>query len=116
MNKTVQMPVMIPPMGKMMMLRPGTTNGDPDATTRVWIGGWTCDFDGETDAEKAPETKVASEEERVVLTAAPLESTPVNDTVGTRTFWRAALGKSAMIKSRSENVLTFPFGLSTGPY
>jgi hypothetical protein len=90
-NKTVQMPVMMAPMGKIKMFRPGTTKGEPDATTRVWIGGWSRDLVGVTTAAKTPDTKVASSEERVVLTVCPLGSWPVNVTVGTRTFWSAAL-------------------------
>ena len=67
-NNTVQIPVMIPPMGKIRMWRPGTTNGAPDATTRVWIGGETWLFVGTTWVAKTPETNVASLEESVVLT------------------------------------------------
>ena len=66
-------------------------NGAPDATTRVWIGGETCDFVGTTWSAKTPLTKVASWEERVVFTAWPLPFTAVRLTAGTRTFWRAAL-------------------------
>ncbi len=94
-NKTVQMPVIIPPIGKIRMFNPGTTNGAPDATTRVWIGGCKRDFVGVTTAAKTPDTKVASLEERVVFTISPVGSSPVNVTVGTRTFWRAALNMSA---------------------
>ena len=32
-------PVMIPPMGKIKICRPGRTNGALAATTRVWMGG-----------------------------------------------------------------------------
>lgn len=56
-----------------MILRPGTTNCSPLATTRVWIGGATLDFVGTSCLAKTPFTKVASSEEREVLTAAPVE-------------------------------------------
>ena len=92
-NKRVQTPVMIPPIGKIMMFNPGTTNGEPDATTRVWIGGWTRDFVGVTTAAKTPDTKVAWSLERVVFTNSPVGSFPVNVTVGTRIFCSAALIK-----------------------
>ena len=97
-NKTVQMPVMIPPMGKIRMFNPGTTKGAPEATTRVCKGGATCAFVPVTCAAKAPDTNVASSEERVVFTICPVGSWPVNVTVGTRTFWSAALNKSAWNK------------------
>ena len=67
-NKTVQMPVMIAPIGKIKIFNPGTTKGEPDATTRVWIGGWTRDFVGVTTAAKTPLTKVAWSFERFVFT------------------------------------------------
>lgn len=51
---------MTPPIGKMRMLRPGTTNGAPVATTRVWIGASTWDRVGAIGVEKTPATKVAS--------------------------------------------------------
>jgi hypothetical protein len=90
-NKMAQIPVIIPPMGKIRMWRPGKTNGAPDATTRVWIGGETWLFVGTTWVAKTPETKVASWEERLVLTVWPVALTAVKLTVGTRTFWRSAL-------------------------
>lgn len=40
-NRIAQVPVMIPPIGKMRMLTPGRTKGLSDATTRVWIGATT---------------------------------------------------------------------------
>ncbi len=76
-----------------MIFIPGTTNGDSEATTRVWIGGTTLDFVGMSVCAKTPETKVASSDERVVLTLLPIGSTPDSVTAGTRTFWRAALGE-----------------------
>lgn len=90
-KRTVQIPVMTPPIGKIKMLRPGTTNGAPDATTKVWIGASTAAFVTETCAANTPDTKVASSEDRDVLTVAPVPSVPVRVTVGTRTFWSAAL-------------------------
>lgn len=90
-KRTVQILVMINPIGTIKMFKPGTTNGASDATTRVWMGGITWDFVTVTWAAKTPETKVASSEEREVFTFAPVLSVPVRVTVGTRTFWRAAL-------------------------
>ena len=91
MNRAAQTPVIIAPMGKIRMLSPGTTNGEPDATTRVWIGGWSRDFVGVTTAANTPETKVAASLERVVLTVWPAASLQVNVTVGTRIFCSAVL-------------------------
>ena len=69
------------------MLIPGTTNGDADATTRVWIGGETWALVATTSwTEKTPETKFASELVREVLTFAPVLDCPVRVTSGTRTF------------------------------
>lgn len=59
-NSTAQTPVMMAPIGNIKIWRPGTTNGAPDATTRVWIGGETSDFVGTTWVAKTPLTKVAS--------------------------------------------------------
>ena len=113
-NNTVHMPVMIPPMGKIRMFNPGITNGEPDATTRVWIGGWRRDFVGVTTAAKTPDTKVASSEESVVFTIWPVGSWPVNVTVGTRTFCSAALNISAWNNGNKGIALTFPLESSTG--
>jgi hypothetical protein len=85
-KRTVQMPVMIAPIGKIRIFNPGKTNGEPDATTRVWIGGWTRDLVGVTTAANTPETNVAWSFERVVFTVGPDGSWPVNVTVGTRIF------------------------------
>ena len=80
------MPVMNAPIGKIKMFNPGTTKGEPDATTRVWIGGWTRDTVGVTTEANTPLTKVAWSFERVVFTVSPVGSWPVNVTVGTRIF------------------------------
>lgn len=90
-NKRTQTPVIIPPIGKIKMCNPGTTKGEPEATTRVCMGGITRDFVGVTCAAKTPDTNVASLEESVVLTIWPLGCSAVKVTVGTRTFCRAAL-------------------------
>jgi hypothetical protein len=87
MKRTAQMPVMIPPMGKIKICKPGTTNGAFAATTRVWRGGWAVT----TACAKTPFTNVASDDESVVLTMFPDGSTPVKVTTGTRIFSYAAL-------------------------
>lgn len=91
MKRTAQVPVMIPPMGKIMIFCPGRTKRVPTAGTRVWIGGTTRDLVAVTEVAKMPLTKVASWEERVVFTTAPVGSVAVKVTAGTRIFWRAAL-------------------------
>jgi hypothetical protein len=45
---------------------------------------------------------------REVLTLAPVASTPVKVTSGTRTFCRAALFLSVFKRSRMPEILTFP--------
>lgn len=42
-NRMAQVPVMIPPIGKIRMCVPGRTKAAPEATTRVWIGGSAAD-------------------------------------------------------------------------
>ena len=113
-NNSVQTPVMIAPIGKIKIFNPGKTNGEPDGTTRVWIGGWRRDFVGVTTVAKKPDTKVAWSEESVVFTIWPVGSWPVNVTVGTRTFCSAALNMSAYNNGDKDIVLTFPLGSSTG--
>jgi hypothetical protein len=85
-NKTVQTPVIMAPIGKMRMLRPGSTNGLEPVTTRVCIGGATTDLVMVVleVAAKTPLTKVASSEERVVLTVVPEGVLPERVTMGTR--------------------------------
>ncbi len=107
-KRIVQIPVMIPPMGKIMMVIPGTTNGEAEATTSVWRGGDTSDLVGVTWAANTPDTNVASSLVREVLTLAPVASTPVKVTSGTRTFCRAALFLSVFKRSRMPEILTFP--------
>jgi len=94
MNATVQTPVITNPIGAIRMFNPGRTNGAPDATTRVWIGGaatWAF-VGGVTDdaaaevVENSPLTNVASSEERDVLTVEPVGVVPVNVTAGMRVF------------------------------
>lgn len=92
MKRTAQTPVMMPPIGKIRIFRPGTTKGALDATTRVWIGDDTADAVVVVAAlAKTPLTNVASLLEREVLTVWPLVSMPVNVTVGMRSFSRVAL-------------------------
>ena len=83
---------MTPPMGKIRMLRPGSTKGASEATTRVWIGACTTLLLVVVAAfANTPDTKVASLLEREVLTIWPVAVMPVNLTVGIRSFSRVAL-------------------------
>lgn len=94
-------PVTMPPIGKMMMFNPGTTNAMfGSVTTRVWIGATTWDLVGTTWVAKTPLTKVASEDESVVLTVWPVAFTAVKVTVGTRTFWRSIL-RSSLVRYKT---------------
>lgn len=73
MKRTDQMLVMIRPIGKIRIDMPGTTKGASEATTRVWIGGMTLDWVGTSCLANTPFTKVASLEEREVLTEVPVD-------------------------------------------
>lgn len=90
MSRTAHTPVTMPPMGKIRMWTPGRTNGAPDATTKVWIGGWTVALVTVACLAKTPETKFASVDDSVVLTA-PVLSVPVRVMTGVSTFCSAAL-------------------------
>jgi hypothetical protein len=85
MKRMLQTPVMIPPTGKMSRPVPGTTKGASDATTKVWMGGSTAALVMvEAWVAKAPATKEASLEVRVVFVIAPDEVVPVKVTTGRR--------------------------------
>jgi hypothetical protein len=43
-KRTAQTPVMTAPIGAIRILRPGSTNGALEATTRVWMGDCTADL------------------------------------------------------------------------
>lgn len=83
---------MIAPIGYIKICVPGNTNlvlaftsivADAEAEEPVSV-----DVDL---SAKTPETKVASLEERVVLTVEPVDCLPVRVTVGINSDWRAEL-------------------------
>lgn len=86
MRRIAQTPVMMPPIGKIRMWRPGTTKGASEATTSVWMGDCTAVLDTVAAFANTPDTNVASPDARVVFTVSPSGFMPVSVTVGMRSF------------------------------
>lgn len=99
MSKTAQMPVMMPPMGKIRIFMPGTMNGASLATTRVWMGGCTTVLLTVPSRANMPETKEASSDLSVALTWKPAALNPVSVTVGARSFSSSLLQKIGVLVS-----------------